>query len=269
MSQSVQCQAQLGPQRQCTHKTRTPDALCHRHKGWSGSNGGQASGSIPRLDGASPSTAPERIQADPIMRFINAVLENRRLRRGIMDALPAKRVPYFKADLRRIHDTERLRGIHDIVETLYADGTNPHDNILSVMFKLTTSDKASIMDVASAKDHINTAKAYGMHEAFSLRSELVEELIEKPNADSSIPNFASHLRVRNHVRGMEDSYFTYLNREGLAMTVSEHPDQTDKIIDYVDTHPYNPARYRQGTNGYDPIELQQLFVHSALGDGVL
>jgi hypothetical protein len=203
------------------------------------------------------------------MRFISTVLENRRLRKGVMSALPAKRVPYFKADLRRIHDTEHLRGILDIVETLYADRTNPHDNIMSVMFKLTNSDKASIMDVASAKEHLITTRQYGLHDAFTLRSNLVEELVEKPNADSSIPNFASHLKVSNHVRAMENSYFTYLNRDGLAMTVSEHPDKTDEIINYIDAHPYIPVEYRPETNAYDPIELQQLFVHSALGDGVL
>lgn len=268
MSQSVQCQAHLGPQRQCTNNTLTPDALCHRHKGWTGSNSGPSAGSIPRLDGL-PQPVAMADQPDPIMRFINTVLENRRLRKNIMDALPAKRVPYFRADLRRIHDTEHLRGIRDIVETLYADGTNPHDNIMSVMFNLTNSDKASVMDVASAKEYLLTERQYGMHDAFSLRSALVEERVEKPNKDGSIPNFAEHLKVSNHIRTMEDSYFTYFNRDGLAMTVSEHPDKTNEIIDYVDTHPYSPLRYSRDKKPYDAIELQQLFVHSALGDGVL
>lgn len=281
MSQSVQCQAQLTPQRQCTNKTSSPDCLCHLHKNPISLSGNMGSGkAIPRVDGfvatqGSKGTVEFKF-ASLVPSSIRKWQENRKLRDAIRMAYPDTSLNLFEEmKLKEIHDTDQLRDILELTTTLFPERIDHHGNAMLMMDRILGMHRGALRDFISASEYIEDSYL-GFHDAVKLHNEVALRFPPNVSNQDPIPNFAAHMKVAAFVRSLPDGFYGYWERNGLARVVDEHPEETEEIIEYVRTHEFDPRGYRYlGSRQliqnpvYNETELQALFIHSALDEGVL
>lgn len=277
MSQSIQCQAQITSQRSCTNRTSSPDGLCYRHKKIfsffsNKRNGGKA---IPRVDDVATKHGDQGTSNSGLASFApsftNMRWENKNLRDAIRMAYPDTRLNLFDdMNLKEIHDTDRLRDILTLTTALFPGRIDRHGSAMTTIDKVFRMHRGALRDLISASEYIEDSYL-GFHDAVELRREVSQRFHSNLNNQDPIPNFAAHMKVDAFVRTLPDHFYSYLQRDGLARTVHEHPEGTDEIIEYVRTHEYYPFGEPYGVDSdiYSETELQAIFIHNALDEGVL
>jgi hypothetical protein len=256
--------------------------LCHLHKNAVSFPDNNASGgkAIPRVDGlvathGDKGTGEFRF-ASLVPSFIKTWRENRKLRDAIRTAYPDTSLNLFEEmKLKDIHDTDHLSDILTLTTALFPERIDHHGNAMLVMEEILRMHRGVLRDFISASEYIEDSYL-GFHDAVELRREVSQRFHSNANNQDPIPNFAAHMKVAAFVRSLPDSFYGYWERDGLARAVDEHPDETGEIIEYVRTHEFDPTGYRYLGNRqliqtpvYKEVELQALFVHNALDEGVL
>lgn len=280
MNQSIQCQAQITATRRCSNKTSTPDGLCHRHKGAmpSAADGKKTNTSIPRVDGIVTDGREAKVNSgftlgSLIPGFIRKQREVKKLKKDIIGACPdpekSKYLGYYESMLGEVEDPEKLRSIYTLILALFPEPVDPHERCASVLMSLADTDNGTIRDLISAKDSIDDSY-FGVEKAIDLRKKISTD-IKDSLVQGQVVNFADHMKVDAVVREQKNSSYGYMSREGLARIVHENPDKTDEIIEYVRTHTYSIYGYRDAQSPllYSERELQSLFIHNALDEGIL
>jgi hypothetical protein len=204
--------------------------------------------------------------------FVKLQQENRELRSAIAAAYPAPEMNYFDAmKLKEIADTEKLRNVLTLTRILFPGGIDRHGNAMNNIDKVLRMHNGALRDFIAAGEYIEDSYL-GFHYALELREKVSKEFQTNVSNEESIPNFSQHLKVDTFIRSLPDGFYDYWDREGLARVVNENPDGTDKIIEYVRAHDYDLIGYGSGVYEkplYSEVELEALFIHNALDEGVL
>lgn len=249
---AIQCQARISAQRQCTKTTNNPDGMCHQHTGGQRFNNpaGGSRTAIPPIGGAKvkekvdensepPESFSEKLVRFNLGRTIRNALFNpspekirdseRFAKDAIMNAIPPEWTLYYKSELEKVKDKEKLGLILELSKAFFPNGEDPN-RLFTELNRMAWADKNTLKDMVALKEPLADG-SLGPLEFDELRGRVQNHFGEDSEDGETAPNIAAHYKAQVAVDKLSDNPFLgYWIREGVADRVNANPEQVDEII---------------------------------------